>query len=567
MIGAQESTPGKAAVERPESTWTWVLLVGLWVLGAWLRMRHVGDAFLFGDEFHSLRDMQGGYLQTLSHFSETGAGLALPFLQKGLIDLFGAGHWSLRAPAWLPGLLLLLFVYPLVRRRFGETVGLLTTAWVAIEPLLVFYSHFGRIYSLVALLSLFLLMQIEWLLDRDRVSARRLFTLGACTALLPWAHPTALGFVLPVYLAAIVSAARTRDQTPSQRRRRVSQLIAALALGGTLCLLAYLPAFASMWDFVRTKTDVRYYGDFGLLDMMTLVGGNRSAAWALLLTGGAAAGFWLQEKRWRGGPLVMAVVGPFLVIAWTQPYGDAYAYARYVLPAVAPLGLLLAVGLREALRSWNERGRLVTQVVFLIGVATLFFSGPLAPGVRPTAPQHANTYLSLLALPAFDEPWPETPDFYRELVPLQARAGRPLRILELPALHNRARHLYRHYQLQHGADTVLAALPGEFPRIPDGPYVSPSQNDWIARAEADYLIVHLDVGQETADYWGWVYGPEGPGPFAVGEAAPMERHARYGQPLPRVSPRLRETLSAAFGTPVYRDRHVEVFALQSDDPD
>ena len=262
-----------------------------------------------------------------------------------------------------------------------------------------------------------------------------------------------------------------------------------------------------------------------------------------------------------------AVVGPFLVIAWTQPYGDAYAYARYVLPAVAPLGLLLAVGLREALRSQSEQGRLITKGAFLAAVAMLFFSGPLAPGARPTAPQHANTYLSLLALPAFDEPWPETPAFYRQLVPLQDRAGRPLRILELPALHNRARHLYRHYQLQHGADTALAALPGEFPRIPDGPYVSPSQNDWIKRAKADYLIVHLDVGQEAADYWDWVYGPEGPGPFTAGEAAPMERHARYGQPLPRVSLPLREALGAAFGTPVYRDRHVEVFALKSDAPD
>ena len=139
--------------------------MGLWVLGAWLRVRHVGDAFLFGDEFHSLRDMQGSYLQTLSHFSETGAGLALPFLQKALIDLFGAGHWSLRAPAWLPGLLLLFSIYPLVRGRFGNTVALLTTAWVAIEPLLVFYSHFGRIYSTVALLSLLLLMQLEWMGD------------------------------------------------------------------------------------------------------------------------------------------------------------------------------------------------------------------------------------------------------------------------------------------------------------------------------------------------------------------------------------------------------------------
>lgn len=562
MSQAQESRPGKAPDQRTESTLTWVLLVCLWALGTWLRVRHVGGAFLFGDEFHSLRDMQGGYLQTLSHFSETGAGLALPFLQKGLIDLFGAGHWSLRAPAWLPGLLLLFMVYPLVRRRFGQSVALLTTAWVAVEPLLVFYSHFGRIYSLVALLSLFLLMQLEWMLDRDQVSTRRLFTLSVCTALLPWAHPTALGFVLPVYLAAMVSAARAPGRSPGQRRHRVSQLGAALALGGTLCLLAYLPAFASMWDFVRTKTDVTYYGDFGLLDMMTLIGGSRPAAWALLLAAGAATGFWLQQNRWRGGLLVMAVVGPFLVMAWARPYGDAYAYARYVLPAVTPLGLLIASALREAFRPWRERGRVVTLALFLLALGALFFSGPLAPSGSHAAPQHANTYLSLLRLPAFDAPWPETPDFYRQLAGRRAQAERELRLLELPALSNRARHLYRHYQLQHGAETTLAALPGEFPRIPDGPYVSPSQTDWITRSDADYLVVHIDVGNEAAEYWRWVYGEDGPGPFPAEEAASMERHERYGQPLPRVPAHFRDALRDSLDEPVYRDRFIEVFALK-----
>ena len=124
-----------------------------------------------------------------------------------------------------------------------------------------------------------LLVQLESLLDKDKVSPRRLFTLAACTALLPWAHPTALGFVLPVYLAAGVAAARAPGRTPGQRQRRVGQLLSALALAGTLCLLAYLPAYESLWNFVQTKTDVTYYGDFGLLDMMTLVGGNRPAAW------------------------------------------------------------------------------------------------------------------------------------------------------------------------------------------------------------------------------------------------------------------------------------------------
>ena len=97
---SHENNPGKAADHRPESTLTWVGLIGLWALGTWLRVRHVGDALLFGDELHSLRDMQGGYFHTLSHFSETGAGLALPLLQRVLI-FFDSCHHQITLKAFI----------------------------------------------------------------------------------------------------------------------------------------------------------------------------------------------------------------------------------------------------------------------------------------------------------------------------------------------------------------------------------------------------------------------------------------------------------------------------------
>ena len=547
------------------SLFVWILLVGLWALGAWLRLRQVEPALLFGDELHSLRDMQGGYLHILSHFSETGSGLALPLLQKAFIDLFGDGHWSLRAPAWIPGLLLLFSAYPLVRRRFGQEVGVLLTAWIAVEPLLVFYAHFGRIYSAVALLSLCLLMQLEWILERDRVHFRRLFTLAVCTAILPWAHLTALGFILPVYLAAFLTAATAEGRSPAQRRRRVIQLVAALCLGGLFCVLLYLPAYASLWNFVRIKTDVSYYGDFGLLDILTLVAGNRSAAWVLLLLAGAGTGFWLQKMRWSGAVLSLAVLGPLLTLALTRPYGDAYAYARYILPSVAPLGILLALAVKESLRALGARSPGLPLTLGLVLALLLWQTGPLALGAQSSVPQHANTYLSLLKLPAFDAPWPETPQIYRDLAE-QTRDGRVenLKIVEWPALNNRARHLYRHYQIQHGAETILAVLPGEFPRLPSGPYASPLQEKWLHGRSADYLIVHIDVHREAAQYWAWVYGPNGPGPFGTAEVAHMERHERYGGPLPAVSLEQRKQLARALGPPIYRDAFVEVWKLDPD---
>ncbi len=48
----------------------------------------VGTAFLFGDEFHTLRDLPRGYRFLLTHFDNYGSGMALPLLQRVLVDLF-----------------------------------------------------------------------------------------------------------------------------------------------------------------------------------------------------------------------------------------------------------------------------------------------------------------------------------------------------------------------------------------------------------------------------------------------------------------------------------------------
>ena len=186
----------------------------------------------------------------------------------------------------------------------------------------------------------------------------------------------------------------------------------------------------------------------------------------------------------------------------------------------------------------------------------------LAPGAIPSAPQHANTYLSLLGLPAFDAVWPGTPDFYLRLAERRKDERQNLRVIELPALTNRTRHLYRNYQLQHGANTVLALLPAEFPRLPRGPYVSLNRPDWVESADADYLIVHLDVADEVARYWSWLYGTSGPGPFGPAAAAHMERHAQYGVPGSQIGPEWRRLLSQSLGEPIYRDSTIEVWPLR-----
>ncbi|MDE0887173.1 MAG: glycosyltransferase family 39 protein [Myxococcota bacterium] len=532
----------------PEATHARLLLAGILVSGLWLRLADVGPALLFGDELHSLRDMLGGYSEILGRFSGTGGGLALPLLQRGLIDLFGDSHWVIRAPAWIPGAALLLAVFPIARRHLSESAALGATALVAVSPLLVFYAHFGRIYSAVALLSLFLYDRLAAWGRRADHNPRAGVGIVVLTALLPWAHPTALGIVLPLYLGAMLAFVLEPAHSRQASRRAAFHLAGALAAGGVLCLLIYWPAHESLATFLGTKTRDEYYGAFGPLDVASLVMGTRAGF--VLLAGLGAAGLvgLLRRQRRAGILLAFATLGPPLTIAVVQPYGDAYAYARYAMPAVVPLCLLAGSGLAWLL---GRIRRLSVSAPGWIaaGLATaLWLAGPLGPG-NPRIPEHANTYLSLLALPGFEVPWPETPSFYRELAALPATERAGLRLVEVPALTTRTRHLYRHYQAQHGVESWVAPLPGEFPRIPDGPYIAFQRPDWREASGADYLVVHLDIAGETAAYWRWLYGATGPGPFDEAEAAFMQRHQRYGGLLPAPSPSLLSGLTAQLGEP------------------
>ena len=339
--------------------------------GTFLRLVDVGPALLFGDELHSLGDMQGGYGHILSHFSPTGGGLALPLIQRILMDLFGDGHWSIRAPAWLGGLALLYLSFPIGRRHFGASAAGVATALVAVAPILIFYAHFARIYSLVAVLCLLLYDELSRYVQtaNEQVSGRsdgdgsiqgkvpRPQTglgLILLTAALPWAHPTALGFVLPVYAGALLACAL--GPRPSRERfiRLAWPLVRALSVGGLICALTYWPARESLLAFLGEKTRAEYYGDFGILDVASLIAGSRSAAIGLGILAVVGAIAALRKPGHRHWLLLFAALGPALTIALIRPYGDAYAYARYVMPGVVPFCGLVGLGV-EPNRRANPR--------------------------------------------------------------------------------------------------------------------------------------------------------------------------------------------------------------------
>ncbi len=530
-------------------------------LAAYWRVPEAGRALLFGDEFHSLHRIGLGYRFLLTDFCPAGSGMALPLLQRMLSDIFGLNHWTIRAPALVSGLALVACVYPLGRYMVGGSAALVATFFAASSSMLIYYSHFGRSYSMMVWLSLLLVYSLQRILESSSPSPRYYAYCVALVAALPYVHLSSLAFVLAVVGATLLPL------WVGARKREALFLAASLIGGLALACLLHAPAFASMSAFVSDKTSHTYFGDFGFLDVVALLTGGRVGAILLL----PVLLFALVRAGHRGGwtalPLAAACLSPGLAPLIVRPYGDAYAYSRYAITALPfvflALGWLLSDLLGDRLRVRDPKagrlsqGRVLVAGALIAGVS--FLAGP--KGVRGTHDdEFANTYLTLLPLPAFDAPWSGMPAFYRSL----GENPQGLRIIEVPALMNRGRHLYRNYFLQHRVETWLGVLPEEMKGLPDGPYVSFDDPEWRRKSDADYVILHLQIDDELRDYWEFVYTDRAEEAERPDVVAYMVRHSRYGRAASAGLVELTAKLTLELGEPVYHGGRIAVWDVRGD---
>jgi hypothetical protein len=294
---------------------------------------------------------------------------------------------------------------------------------------------------------------------------------------------------------------------------------------------------------------------FGLLDLFTLAGSGRLAGLGILgcLLVSLVLALWWRDRY--ALLLAAGVLGPWLALLVVRPHGDAYAYGRYLIPSLTFVCLWVArtgdaVARIAAPRRFAPAVALVLPIA-LVGAAAAGDGWPIRSG------PHGNTYLNLMALPAFDAPWPERSRFYETL-----DAAGPVTLIEAPALVTRARHLHRNAYLQHRRPTLLGLLPEEEAAtpLPAGPYVSLTEDD-LRGCGADYLLLHLDAASEVARYWEFVYG------LGAARAEPwqafMARHRDYfPYTIPQPSSELVAALQARLGRPHYRDHDLLVWRLR-----
>lgn len=530
------------------------VLAALYFCRFWSR-----DLLLFGDEFHGIWNLNKPYSELIKLYDKFGTGVAFLFCQRLCVDTFGPGLFAYRFVAALGAILSVLIVYPVARRLTGRVPALITAAALAANSMHIFYSHFARAYSLAVFLSLLFVYAVDRVLERERPGVLWYVILTVSAALLGWVHLTAV-----VFVAAVAVAGAGVMVINKGSRRHWYWFAGSFAIAAVICLLLYLPAWRPLYDFVGMKYGQGRIAESGIPDVFALLAGSHLAGWVFLFSVAVSAIWFLAA---RGPAALLPVTAAFVPVAGilvTRPAGNVYAYARYLLIALPFMLMLTAWLLVKLLSLLHLRGKLgsyLSPAAGLLLVVLSFVAGPL--GLRHTADgPFANTYLSMMPLPAFDVPWDQTPGFYKDL----AKSNEQVRIIEAPELLSDSTLLYRNYYLRHRKKVTIGLVThlvgSENVNLPVGPYIDLSEPDWAERCDADYLVLHRDVVKEIFAYWKFVYNKVWPNMREQNLRSMMAKHYSIVRPVGSLS-KLVERFGDELGEPVYEDSLIVVWKLAS----
>jgi hypothetical protein len=410
----------------------------------------------------------------------------------------------------------------------------------------VYYTRFGRAYSITILLGLPLLV----LLHRAELRRWRgpwlLFAIGVLAAVTPWVHLSAAGFVAALGLVAIALAWGRGGW------REALRPLVVFALAAVACVLLFAPVMDAVVEYATKLPDERKASPQGIFGITTLLAGGVSAGLVWLAALPLAAVLLWRREPALSALLVAAILGPTVFLLATMPHGMEYAYARYLLNAIPAMLLLLAWLLVRLL------GPRVGVSLGLVLVAVVWIAGPQGP-LRPEERSFANTYLALRTLPAFDERFRFTSEVYDRI----AEDDEAAVIIESPVIHSRAVLLYRNYYLTHGKDVVMGVISPDDVRL-NGPYAFIGDPQVGAETGARYLVVHKDIEYELRVYWKTVYDSVLPEVESRWNRGMMERHRTYflNSGLKEMVDVLAPALEKQLGAPFFEDERVYCWKLK-----
>jgi mannosyltransferase len=334
---------------RGRSRAFWIV-AGLVALGAALRFATLGVQSYHHDEIVTAsRVLRVGFGHAMDAvgFSESAPPLyyALAWIWT---QITGTGPWGLRSLSALAGVATIPVAYLIGRELRERRAGVLAAAFVAVNPMLIWYSQEARAYALLVFFcALSLLYCVRALGIEGERDKRNLVLWGVFSALAIATHYFA---VFP--LAAEVILLLRRRGRGAFAGLWIVALMAALLTPLVIHQMSYghaewIGKFTlghRLWETAATFL-VGETGD--------IIGGPERPELAYLPLALAVAAFGLlalrgdrREKRAAAVPLAVGAltIGVPLLLAATAASKD-FVLARNLLPALVPLLLVAAIGL------------------------------------------------------------------------------------------------------------------------------------------------------------------------------------------------------------------------------
>ncbi len=457
-------------------------------VGALLRCVGLFRQVIVGDEQHAFRFALGHSLgQSLVEYSDTANSPPLNAWLRLFLDLgWPPSELALRLPVLAAGLAMLLLVPRWIARRYDARTAVWMTWLLATSPLFVFHSRFMRPYMPYALVTAAAAgLAFDWWLERRMSRGLAYAALGALAVYL---HLLAGPFVLAPFAWLALEAVRGGPRTLPPAR----QIVGVASLLAGLSLLFLVPGWASIADLIshRRQPLALSLQDFTAVPIR--LSGSGIAWLTFLFCGLALYGtFRLSRRHPALARYALCLVSAqLLAVPLLSPryVANGLIFSRYLLPTLAPLLLLVAVGLATAPIArwsglWRAAGATFLAASLLYGpLADLeFYRNPFA--VRPSAliPRRGA---------AEREPIPE---IYRQL-----RAGPPGPIVEAPA---RPAEVYlarlARYQTLHRRGALLAAVDEALadPHLGLRSLVA-FEPERLLASPAAFLVVHRDWRSE-----------------------------------------------------------------------
>ncbi len=403
------------------------LLLGLVGVAALLRFATIDAQSFWADEAYTAALVRESLPELFRHIAKTESTPPLYYvLAWGWAKVFGTGEAGLRSLSALIGTATVPVAYAAGRALVSRRAGLMTAAFVAVSPLLVWYSQEARAYALVTLLAAASIYFFARALDG--APGRPVLWLTVMSALALLTHYYAV--LLFLVEAAILLVAR-----PALRRPVLWAVAAVGAIGLALLPLVHAqhPGRRTGWiellPFRGRLQEIA--GQFAFGEAWIEIDHVWTASVIALVL--LAAGIWLIPAARRGAGLALALASGSLALAFAaKVVGVDFMYYRPLLYAWIPAAIAVAAVLAAPRLG---RAGIAAAVVVFAGLLACTIAIAARPTLQredwrgvtgfigPRDPQRAILVRSWSPASAFE--------YYRPTVRLPENGARVREIVEI----------------------------------------------------------------------------------------------------------------------------------------